>query len=105
MQSIDTPIELPYSRLLQFNFRKDHHVISVELAPRFQNFDIIDRVLFFPERESQRFYTLPAVYTLMTWQVRRWRALFVRGHPVRDASEKVREIKARLALTHHFRKN
>lgn len=29
----------------------------------------------------------------MTWQVRRRRALFVWGHPVRDASEKVREIK------------
>lgn len=49
--------------------------------------------LFFPERESRRSYTLPAVYTLMTWQVRRRRALFVRGHPVRDASEKVPEIK------------
>jgi len=26
----------------------------VKLAPRFQNFDIIDRVLFFPERKRER---------------------------------------------------
>lgn len=40
----------------------------------------------------------------MTWQVRRRRALFVRGHPVRDASEEVREINVRSRVSASFSK-